>query len=85
MKKMLFVAALGVAGLVSAKGNVEKVNSKVKEITVSKNIKNINKKAKPQCGVFQASCTSAYTCQDWSADQWIHWMEQIQENYCQAW
>jgi len=36
MKKVLFIAALGVAGLVSAKGNVEKVNSKEKKITVIK-------------------------------------------------
>lgn len=34
MKKVLFIAALGVAGLVSAKGNVEEVNSKAKKITV---------------------------------------------------
>ena len=36
-----------------------------------------------QCGTFQASCTSVYTCQDWSADQWIEWAEKIQDNYCQ--
>jgi hypothetical protein len=80
MKKVLFIAALGVTGLVSAKGNVEKVNSKAKKITV---IEKESKKVQKQCGTFQASCTSAYTCQDWTADQWIHWMEQIQENYCQ--
>lgn len=80
MKKVLFIAALGVAGLVSAKGSVEKVNSKAKKITI---IKKESKKVQKQCGTFQASCTSAYTCQDWTADQWIHWMEQIQENYCQ--
>ena len=80
MKKVLFIAALGVEGLVSAKGNVEEVNSKAKKITV---IKKESKKVEKQCGTFQASCTSAYTCQDWTADQWIHWMEQIQENYCQ--
>lgn len=85
MKKLLFIGVLSVAGLVSAKGNVEKVNSKSNGVEVSKNIKKVKKKAVPQCGVFQASCTSAYTCQDWSPAQWNHWMEQIQENYCQLW
>lgn len=83
MKKLLFIAALGVAGFASAKGNVEKVNSKAKEVTVTKKAKKIAKVKQVQCGVFQASCTSAYTCQDWSPSQWYHWMEQIQENYCQ--
>lgn len=84
MKKLLFIVALGIAGLASAKGNVEKEgNSKAKEVKLTKDAKKVKKKAQKQCGVFQASCTSAYTCQDWTSDQWIHWMEQIQENYCQ--
>ncbi|SHH64183.1 hypothetical protein SAMN05421866_3296 [Chryseobacterium oranimense] len=89
MKKILFIAALGVAGLASANGNgnVEKeVNPKAKEVAVTKNTKKAKKIAKikqVECGVFQASCTSAYTCQDWTPSQWYHWMEQIQENYCQ--
>ncbi|WP_261509793.1 hypothetical protein [Chryseobacterium paludis] len=80
MKKVLFIAAIGVAGLVSAKGNVEKVSSKAKKIT---DVKKSKKKREVQCATFQASCTSAYTCQDWTADQWIHWGQQIQNNYCQ--
>lgn len=87
MKKLLLIAVIGIAGLASAKGYLEKeVNSKAKEVTITKNTKKVKKIAKVkqvQCGVFQASCTSAYTCQDWTNDQWIHWMEQIQENYCQ--
>ncbi len=83
MKKILFIAALGVAGLASAKGNVEKVNSKAKEVTVAKSTKKVKKKNQMQCGTFQASCTSAYTCQDWTAGQWIEWAEKIQDNYCQ--
>jgi len=83
MKKLLFIAALGVAGFASAKGNVEKVNSKAKEVTVTKKAKKIAKVKQVQCGVFQASCTSAYTCQDWTANQWVEWAEKIQDNYCQ--
>ncbi|PWN66119.1 hypothetical protein [Chryseobacterium oncorhynchi] len=83
MKKLLFIAALGVAGFASAKGGVEKVNSKTKEITATKKTKKAKKKYEMQCGTFQASCTSAYTCQDWSPGQWIHWGEQIQNNYCE--
>jgi hypothetical protein len=85
MKKLLFIAMVGIAGFASAKGSVEKVNSKVKKVTVTKTIKNkkVKKKVQMQCGTFQASCTSAYTCQDWSAGQWIEWAEKIQDNYCQ--
>ncbi|WP_426476666.1 hypothetical protein ACP3T3_15205 [Chryseobacterium sp. CBSDS_008] len=89
MKKLLLIAALGVVGFASAKGKVEKVNSKAKEVTtiITKNNKKVKKIAKKQveCGVFQASCISAYTCQDWTPSQWYNWMEQIQENYCQLW
>ncbi|MFS4428800.1 hypothetical protein [Chryseobacterium sp. S90] len=80
MKKLLFIAMVGMAGFASAKENVEKVNSKAKE---TKTIKKAKKKTQMQCGTFQASCTSAYTCQDWSAGQWIEWAEKIQDNYCQ--
>lgn len=66
MKKLLFFVALSVAGFASAKGNVEKRNFKAKEIKITKKVK---KKTQMQCGTFQASCTSAYTCQDWSAGQ----------------
>ncbi|MDH5033976.1 hypothetical protein [Chryseobacterium cucumeris] len=83
MKKLLFIAMIGIAGFVSAKGNVEKVNSKTKEVRVAKSTKKSKKKLQMQCGTFQVSCTSAYTCQDWSADQWIEWAEKIQDNYCQ--
>ncbi|MCJ7935724.1 MAG: hypothetical protein MUW56_19380 [Chryseobacterium sp.] len=83
MKKLLLIAMVGVAGFVSAKGNVEKVNSKAKEATVAKSTKKAKKKLQMQCGTFQASCTSAYTCQDWTAGQWIEWAEKIQDNYCQ--
>lgn len=84
MKKLLFIIALGVAGLASAKENLENINSKEKKINAIKNVSK-SKKVKTQCGVFHASCTSAYTCQDWTESQWLHWMEQIQENYCQLW
>ncbi|AZA79576.1 hypothetical protein EG347_19800 [Chryseobacterium sp. G0186] len=84
MKKVLFIAMLvGIAGFASAKENVEKVNSKTEEVTVIKNTQEVKKKVQMQCGVFEASCTSAYTCQDWSVGQWIEWAEKIQDNYCQ--
>ncbi|RXM53317.1 MULTISPECIES: hypothetical protein [unclassified Chryseobacterium] len=83
MKKLLFIAMLGVVGFVSAKGNVEKVNSKTKEATVAKSTKKAKKKLQMQCGTFQATCTSAYTCQDWTVGQWLEWGEKIQDNYCQ--
>ncbi len=84
MTKLIVLAAFGVAGLVSAKDNVEKVNSIKKEVTTTKEIKKIKRVRQVECGVFQASCTSAYTCQDWTSDQWIRWMEKIQQNYCQV-
>lgn len=84
MKKILFIAALSVAGFASAKGNVEKeINPKEVTVKNTKKAKKIAKIKQVECGVFQASCTSAYTCQDWTPSQWYHWMEQIQENYCQ--
>lgn len=80
MQKLLLIAAIGIAGLASAKGNVEKkVNSKGKEIVVAKKAK---KKQRRQCATVVVSCTSAYTCQDWTADQWLNWASQIQSNYC---
>ena len=44
MKKLLFIAMIGIAGFVSAKGNVEKVNSKTKEVRVAKSTKKSKKK-----------------------------------------
>lgn len=86
MKKLLLLAAFGVAGIMSAntitptsdEGNLEFV------------LENHNKvafEATPeyQCGTFYASCTAAYTCQSWTESQWIQWAELIQENYCQLW
>lgn len=80
MKKLLFIAMVGVAGLASANGNMEKkVNSKGKKITV---VKKAKKKLQKQCITVAVTCTTAYTCQDWSADQWLNWASQIQSNYC---
>lgn len=34
------------------------------------------------CLSVQVSCTSAYTCQEWTPSQWLNWANQIQSNYC---
>ncbi|KMQ69190.1 hypothetical protein ACM39_03530 [Chryseobacterium sp. FH2] len=91
MKKLLFIAMVGIAGFASAKGNVEKVDSKAKEVTtVTKKAalskKNTKTKAKAvffaECRTVVVSCISAYTCQDWSEGQWNTWGSNIQSNYC---
>lgn len=88
MTKLIVLAAFGVAGLVSAKDNVEKGNSKGQAITSKKeSVLKKGRKAKAalavRCGIVQATCTSAYTCQDWSDAEFTEWAEQIQNNYCQ--
>lgn len=98
MKKMILLAGILVAGAVSAntistkyendkksENKKESVSKDKKEI-VSKNENKTtleNKAAKRvECATVTVTCTSAYTCQDWSAAQWINWAEQIQNNYC---
>lgn len=53
-------------------------------VSKSKNKTTLKNKAtkRVQCATVVVTCTSAYTCQDWTADQWIHWGQQIQNNYC---
>ncbi len=89
MKKLLLVATFAVAGVtgnLSAKGTAPKnetdKKSETKKEVVTKEIKTSVARER-LCGVYYASCTAAYTCQDWSAAQWIAWGDAIQENYCQ--
>lgn len=89
MKKLLLVATFAVAGLtgtLSAKittpKNETEKKTETKQEVVSKEIKTSVAKER-LCGVYYATCTAAYTCQDWSAAQWMAWGDAIQENYCQ--
>lgn len=68
-------------GLISAKGIKPTSNNNVKKNN-SKSITD-KKKKKEQCKVVYATCTSAVTCQNWTAEQWYDWALAIQQNYCQ--
>lgn len=95
MKKIILVASILVGGAISANNTTMKKENDKKEI-VSKNTndkeivsKSINKKAikakaalRSECRTVVVTCTSAYTCQNWSESQWNNWGSQIQSNYC---
>ncbi|WP_294283966.1 hypothetical protein [uncultured Chryseobacterium sp.] len=90
MKKMILLTGILIAEAVSANtisakyesdgnsGNKKEVVSKDKNKTTLKN----KATKRVQCATVVVTCTSAYTCQDWTADQWINWGQQIQNNYC---
>lgn len=90
MKKMILLAGILITGAVSANtiapGNENNKKSQNKKEMVSKNegTKTIKTTAgkRYQCGTVFATCTSAYTCQDWTPQQWYDWGVQIQSNYC---
>lgn len=83
MKKIFLIAGIFTASIISANTTtlVKKSDKKLqkKKVFVIKS----KKAVQLQCAVFHATCTSAYTCQDWSMEQWYNWAEQIQNNYCQ--
>lgn len=83
MKRIFLIAGIFTASIISANTatSVKKSDKKSQKnkVLVLKSKKAVQR----QCAVFQASCTSAYTCQDWSMEQWYNWAEQIQNNYCQ--
>lgn len=85
MKKVILVAATLVAGISSASVFVPK-NEIVKKEIVSENkdcsISEVKEAKRYMCLSVAVTCTSAYTCQDWSAEQWLNWADQIQNNYC---
>ncbi|HAP95786.1 hypothetical protein [Epilithonimonas hominis] len=91
MKKLLLVATIGIAGLVSAntitvKSESDKKSQNKKEVVAKKETKKILKSealSESECRVFYASCTAAITCQEWNPYQWFTWAQAIQENYCQ--
>lgn len=98
MKKMILLMGILIAGAVSANTisakyesdgkseNKKESFSKEKKEVVSKDKNKTTLKNKAtkrvQCATVVVTCTSAYTCQDWTADQWINWGQQIQNNYC---
>ncbi len=98
MKKMILLTGILLAGVVSANTistnyendgkseNKKELFSKEKKEVVSKDKNKTTLKNKAtkrvQCATVVVTCTSAYTCQDWTADQWINWGQQIQNNYC---
>lgn len=89
MKKIVLLATLLVAGGVYAnttsntKESVKIENVKKQFITKKKIKKNSSKAIlETECRAVIVTCTSAYTCQNWSEDQWNNWAYQIQSNYC---
>lgn len=80
MKKIVLIVGIFAASITSA-NTITSVKKIVKKSQSKKEI--ISKSKRMQCAVVQASCTSAYTCQDWTPQQWYNWGQQIQDNYCQ--
>ena len=89
MKKLILVASILSLSLASASPITSK-NLRIKkaqekrEIVKKSQKRNLESKAAAErlCLAVQVTCTSAYTCQDWSYDQWMNWANQIQANYC---
>lgn len=92
-KKIILIAVILVAGVANAKtgtpenGNDRKSQNKKEVISENKEKSTLTTKAlkELECNVFYASCTAAYTCQDWTPQQWYDWAYAIQQNYCQLW
>ncbi|MCS3869977.1 hypothetical protein J3D55_002893 [Chryseobacterium ginsenosidimutans] len=90
MKKIILLAGILVIGTISANTIIPKYEngkkSEEKKEVVSKNKYKTTLKTKAakkrECATVTVTCTSAYTCQDWTANQWIDWAQQIQNNYC---
>jgi len=90
MKKIILLAGILATVAVSAntvtpKYENDKKSDSKKEVTVkNKNKTTLETKVakKRQCATVTVTCTSAYTYQDWTAEQWIYWGQQIQNNYC---
>ncbi|WBV60987.1 hypothetical protein PFY12_02425 [Chryseobacterium camelliae] len=90
MKKMILIAGIFTASFISANTiTVEKKSDKKlqnnKEVVSNKQIAKTSKaktKKQRQCLAVSVTCTSAYTCQDWTPEQWMNWADQIQYNYC---
>jgi len=95
MKKIILVASILVGGVISANNLTPKNENNKKEVVskdendkkdiVSKSVKKASKAEtalRTECRTVVVTCTSAYTCQTWSEDQWNNWGSQIQTNYC---
>ncbi|WP_374465487.1 hypothetical protein [Chryseobacterium sp.] len=66
--------------------NEKTIKYEVKRDAFSKKKSKTTSKAKSallaECRSIVVTCTSAYTCQEWSEDQWNTWGSNIQSNYC---
>jgi len=89
MKNFILLASFLTAGVMSAgvpptKNTQKKLYMKRGLVSLSNTTKSLKNKAaiEYQCATVVVSCTSAYTCQDWSMEQWANWGSQIQSNYC---
>lgn len=98
MKKIILFTGILIAGAVNAntisakyesdgksENKKESFSKEKKEVvSKSKNKTTLKNKAtkRVQCATVFVTCTSAYTCQDWTAQQWYDWGVQIQSNYC---
>ena len=83
MKKLLLLATIGVAGLMSA----ENSTSKNKKETNSKDASKISKKATTvgQCVTYFSTCgVTARTCatDGWGFNELQNWGNTIENNYC---
>lgn len=83
MKKIILVAGIFTVGIISANTTTSTKKSDKKSQNKKEIVSKTKKKKEVRCLVYQATCTSAYTCQDWSNQQFIEWANQIQDNYCQ--
>ncbi|WP_419869886.1 hypothetical protein [Chryseobacterium sp. CT-SW4] len=92
MKKIMLLAAFGVAGLVNAKNTTslkgeEEKALKSKEIKANPKSQKVFKASvkllKPQVWMAQTDCGwTATTTQDWTPAQANAWLEQLNANYC---
>ncbi|WP_288374681.1 hypothetical protein [Chryseobacterium culicis] len=82
MKKIILLAAFGVAGLLSAKGAPAKSLS-LKTVKSSKTVQLKSKKPPKSTFVTYTSCgVAATTTQDWSAEQGQVWADMVEAIYC---
>lgn len=83
MKKLILIAGIFTASIISANTNPSIKSSEKKSKNKKEIVTKTKNKKEVRCLVFYATCTSAYTCQDWTNQQFIEWGNQIQDNYCQ--
>lgn len=75
MKKLFFIAALGVAGMMSAKGNL--VDNHTSKMDISATLVCETWVAYTSCGVAASTCASGWSDADATA-----WLGRLEQNYC---